>query len=174
MSSTWPKKIRTKTDQFAINVCNWWRKKIRQNLFTTNWFNWQTESSTDIGINKLSSKWHTKVAQCPMMKKRTFSKKTSSKNLLGYVISKCDKFADCFFDKKTLFIRSIFEHEKKQTKPLSKQSFVLKFFLWTRRMQFCQTDRNIFGKKGTDKFLLNVRKWWRKKIGQTFFHQKLV
>ena len=27
------KKNRTKTDQFAINICNWWRKKIRQNFF---------------------------------------------------------------------------------------------------------------------------------------------
>ena len=47
-------------------------------------------------------------------KKRTFSKKTSSKNVLGYVVSKCHKFADCFFDKKKpLFLRSILEeHEK--------------------------------------------------------------
>ena len=129
-------------------------KKLDKAFFTTNWSNWQTESSTDIGTDKISSKWHKKVAQCPMMKKRTFSKKTFSKNLHGYVVSKCDKFADCFFDKKKRYSSVQFSKnmKKKQTKPLSKQSFVLKFFLWTRRMQFCQTDRNIFGKKEQTNF----------------------
>ena len=43
-----------------------------------------------------------------------------------------------FWQKKPLFLRSISEeHEKKQTTYLSKQCFVLKFFLWTRGKQFC-------------------------------------
>ena len=103
MSSTWPKKIRTKTDQFAINVCNLWRKKIDETFFTTNWSNWQTESSTDIGTDRFSSKWHTKVAQCPMMKKRFFFQKKSSQNILGHVVSSCDKLAEYFLTKKNRY-----------------------------------------------------------------------
>ena len=78
------------------------KKIFDKNFFTTNWSYRQTESSTDKGTDKFSWKWQTKVDQCPMMKKRTFSKKTSQ-NLLGHVVIKCDKFADCFFDKKNRY-----------------------------------------------------------------------
>ena len=137
---SWTKDFRKKTDKFLLNVRKWWRKNFRQTFFTRNWSNWQTENSTDIWTDKISSKWHTKVAQCPMMKKKNFIKKNFFKKS-SWIRGKqmwqiCRLF---FWQKKPLFLRSISEeHEKKkQTTSLSKQCFVLKFFLWTRGKQFC-------------------------------------
>ena len=72
---SWTKDFRKKTDKFLLNVRKWWRKNFRQTFFTRNWSNWQTENSTDIWTDKISSKWHTKVAQCPMMKKKELYQK---------------------------------------------------------------------------------------------------
>ena len=58
-------------------------------------------------------------------KKRTLSKKTSSKNLLGYVVSKCDKFADCFFDKKNRYFSVQFRKNMKKNKQHLCQNNVL-------------------------------------------------
>ena len=102
------------------------KKILDKNFFTTIWSNWQAESSTDIWTDKISSKWHTKVAQCPMMKKKElYPKKTSSKNLLGYVVSKCDKFADCFFDKKNRYFSVQFRKNMKKNKQHLCQNNVL-------------------------------------------------
>ena len=109
---------RKKFEQRLINLRSmsviYGEKKLDKTFFTTNWSNQQTESSTDIGTDKISSKWHTKVAQCPMMKKRTFLKK-SSQNLLGHVVSSCDKFADCFLTKKNRYFSVHFPKIIKKT-----------------------------------------------------------
>ena len=95
------------------------KKKLDETFFTTNWSNWQTESSTDIGTDRFSSKWHTRVAQCPMMKKRFFFQKKSSQNILGHVVSSCDKLADYFLTKKKpLFLRSLSKNHRKNKQKL--------------------------------------------------------
>ena len=98
---------RKKIEQRLINLRSmsviYGEKKLDETFFTTNWSNWQTESSTDIGTDRFSSKWHTKVAQCPMMKKRFFFQKKSSQNILGHVVSSCDKLAEYFLTKKNRY-----------------------------------------------------------------------
>ena len=100
---------RKKIEQRLINLRSmsviYGEKKLDETFFTTNWSNWQTESSTDIGTDRFSSKWHTRVAQCPMMKKSFFSKKIFTK--YSWTRGK-QLWQTCrlFFDeKKPLFLR---------------------------------------------------------------------
>ena len=139
-------------------------KKLDETFFTTNWSNRQTESSTDIGTDKISSKWHTKVAQCPMMKKRTFSKKYSSKNLLGYVVSKFDKFADCFFDEKTVISPFNFGRKWKKNKQKLCQNKIMSSNWSFRLVKWSSVKFTEKVSKKIDNFLLKVRKWWEKNM----------
>ena len=160
-----------------MNVQKWCEKKFWQKFCSpqTGLIDKQKAVLTT-GLTKFRRNDIKKLLNAQWWKKKNFIKKNFFKKSSWIRGKQMWQICRFFFDKKkSLFLRSILEeHEKKKTKPLSKQSFVLKFFLWSRRMQFCQTNRNFFGKKGTDEFLLNFRKWWRKKFGQTFFHQKLV
>ena len=72
--------------------------------------------------------------------------KQSSKNLLGHVVSSCDKFAQLFFEeKKRWFSVQVWKNiNKTQTKTLSKQGYDHKLILRTRRMQFRQVDQERF------------------------------
>ena len=105
------------------------KKLSDKNFFTTNWSNWQTESSTDIWTDKISSKWHTKVAQCPMMKKKNFFKKNFFKKcswIRGKQMSQICRLY--FWQKKTVISPFNFGRTwKKQTTSLPKQCFVFKF-----------------------------------------------
>ena len=134
-------------------------KKLDETFFTTNRSNRQTESSTDIGTDKILSKWHTKVAQCPMMKKRTFSKKYSSKNLLGYVVSKFDKFADCFFDEKTVISPFNFGRKwKKKNKQKLCQNKIMSSNWSFGLVKWSSVKFTEKVSKKIDNFLLKVRK----------------
>ena len=129
-------------------------KNFEQKFSTTNWFNWQTESSTENGTDKFLSKWQTKVAQCP-----TNEERNSSKNLLGHVVSSCEKLADCFLTKKKpLILCSIFEEREKKHKQKLCQNKVITPN-WSFGLVECSFVK-LTGKvsKTTDKISLNVQK----------------
>ena len=77
------------------------------------------------GLTKFRRNDIQKLLNAQWWKKRTLSKKTSSKNLLGYVVSKCDKFADCFFDKKNRYFSVQFRKNMKKNKQHLCQNNVL-------------------------------------------------
>ena len=139
MSSTWPKKF----EQRLINLRSMsvidGEKIIRQKFFhhklielTNRKQYWHLDGQNFVEMTYKS---------CSMPndeKKELFQKKTSSKNVLGYVVSKCHKFADCIFDKKNRYFSVQFWKNMKKTNNIfAKTMFCIQIFLWTRRMQFC-------------------------------------
>ena len=111
----------------------------------------------------------------PNDEKKKFFKKNCSKNLLGYVVSKCDKFADCFFDKnKPLFLRSNLEEHEKNKQHLC-QINVLSSNFSSRLVEcsFVKLTERFLEKEQTTFCWMSVNDG-EKKFGQTFFHQKLV
>ena len=78
-----------------------------------------------------------------------------------------------FFDeKKTVISPFTFQKSlKKQTKTLSKRSYILKLILRTRRKQCRQFSRKKIWTK-TNNFWMNVRKWCEKKFLTKIFSQQ--
>ena len=71
--------------------------------------------------NSLNAQW--------WIKQRTFSKKTSSKNHLGHVVSSFDKLADCFSEKSPNFFAQGTQMTNETNKVLTKRFYVLKLTL---------------------------------------------
>ena len=136
---SWTKDFRKKTDKFLLNVRKWWRKNFRQTFSPETGLIDKQKTVLTSGLTKFRRNDIQKLLNAQWWKKKNFIKKNFFKKS-SWIRGKqmwqiCRLF---FWQKKTLFLRSISEeHEKKQTTSLSKQCFVLKFFLWTRGKQFC-------------------------------------
>ena len=128
------------------------KKILDKNFFTTNWSNWQTESSTDIGTDNISSKGHTKVAQCPKMKKKVFFFKKNLFKKSSWIRGKqmwqiCQLF---LWQKKPLFLRSLSKNH------------------WKNKQKLCQnkvmTSKWSFGLVESSVIILAEKKFERKLI----------
>ena len=77
---------------------NFWHKELHHKLvqLTNGKQYWRPDRQKLVQMTK-------KIAQSPIMKKKLFRKKTSSKNHLGHVVSSFDKTADCFLMKPLTF-----------------------------------------------------------------------
>ena len=146
------------------------------------------------GLTKFRRNDIQKLLNAQWWKKRTLSKKTSSKNLLDKISSKWyvkkKNFIKKNFFKKSSWIRGkqmwqicrLFFWQKKtvispfnfgRTWKKTNNIFVKTMFcpqifpLDTWKAVLLSWPKDF--RKKTDKFLLNVRKWWRKNFRQTFF-----
>ena len=141
------------------------KKFLTKKIFTINWCNWETESSTDNPTNKSLSNWQKNSlnAQWWNEKKIFFSKKNSSTDLLGHNVSSFDNAADCCPKKSLDFFAQGLQMINETNKYFSKRFYVFKLTPWTRRMQCRQLGRKKFRTK-TEIFAIYVQKLWEKKF----------
>ena len=106
------------------------------------------------------------------IKKRTFSKKTSSKNHLGHVVSSLDKPVDCFLEKSLDLFAQGTQMINETNKVLTKRFYVLKLTLGLVECSVVnlvekneQRTINLQSKSEKD----GRKNFWRKE-----FHHKLV
>ena len=104
------------------------------------------------------------------IEKELFQNEFWAKNPVGHVLSSCDKSDGCFSTEKTIISPFNLGETwgKKQTKTLSKQNYVLKMILLTRRTKFCQVHRKSFEKNG--QYFAECPK----KMGEKHFWQKNI
>ena len=171
MSSTWPKKIRTKLDHFAINVQKWWGKIFGQKFFlhklvhlTSRKQYWQADRQISVEMTRKSRSMPNDE------KKELFRKKILGK-VSPWIRGKRDwQSFRLFFDEKNRFFFPFNFHKslKKQAKTLLKQRYVLKMILWSGRKQFCHFDRENFEKNWTIfaecPKVMGEKHFWQKKF----------
>ena len=131
MSSTWLKKI----EQRPIKLRSITENDGRKN-FLTKRISPQTgaidkqKAVLTARPTKVSRKdWKSSLKAKWWNKKRTFSKKTSSKNHLGHVVSSLDKPVDCFLEKSLDLFAQGTQMVNETNKVLTKRFYVLKLTL---------------------------------------------
>ena len=142
----------TKSRSFFVNCHKVIRSVASYQKKSKKWSYGQVEGSFGTTAGKKLTKSHNFSAPCPKLTKNRFSPKNSffsRKQSSGYIECCFDNPADCFGETAIGFVQSLTQIKQKERERII---FETRFFSTTcfrsRRLQFWQTKRKLFNKKG--------------------------